>query len=90
MTERNRPKSERRNLNPSHQLNLNTKDIHATERSLNKIAIDALIREQKEDGNKDLLLYLNFIEIRLGNKNKQGSRKIIHRCSARRSCMTED
>jgi hypothetical protein len=40
----------KRNLNPSHQLNLNTKNIHSTERRLNKIAIDALIRVREESG----------------------------------------
>jgi hypothetical protein len=40
----------KRNLNPSHQLNLNTKNIHSTKRRLNKIAIDALIRVREENG----------------------------------------
>lgn len=65
MTEK---KGKKRNLNPSHQLNLNTKNILFTKRRLNKIAIDALIRVRMGNGRE--LLYLNFIEILIRNKNK--------------------
>lgn len=37
-----------KNSNPSHQLNLNTESIRFTKRSLNEIAIDALIKEPAE------------------------------------------
>lgn len=58
MTRKKREKMRNGNLNPSHQLNLNTKNIHFTKRRLNKIAIDALISESDARVWKEEAKYL--------------------------------